>query len=171
MELTLFSPAITCEKCIEHIEVEIASVSGARFLSGEPKSKSFSVSITRGDVLDAISSVLTESGYPLGPATPAISSEIQSEDYTPSPVVVPSECGATISFTCPCGSTDEIFEFDRGVAEQPISSCCDHYTLVGPAASWRLLDELGPAFQIDSVDLVLPWEQTMEFAIGYKKSS
>ena len=97
MELTLFSPAITCEKCIEHIEVEIASVSGARFLSGEPKSKSFSVSITRGDVLDAISSVLTESGYPLGPAIPAISSEIQSEDYTPSPVVVPSECGATIS--------------------------------------------------------------------------
>ena len=58
-----------------------------------------------------------------------------------------------------------------GIAEQPISSCCDHYALVGPAASWRLLDELGPAFQIDSVDLVLPWGQTMEFAIGYKKSS
>ena len=80
MELTLFSPAITCEKCIEHIEGEIATVSGARFLSGEPKSKSFSVSISRGDVLDVISSVLTESGYPFGPATPAISSEIQSDD-------------------------------------------------------------------------------------------
>lgn len=70
-QATLFAPDVTCDHCIATIKKAVEGVEGARFLDGDPDSKSFSVDLAQGALLDRLAEVLAAEGYPLGEARPA----------------------------------------------------------------------------------------------------
>ncbi|MDA1010601.1 MAG: copper chaperone [Chloroflexi bacterium] len=72
-QATLFAPDVTCDHCIATIQKAVDSVEGARFLAGDPDSRSFAVDIAEGALLDRLAEVLASEGYPLGEARPVAS--------------------------------------------------------------------------------------------------
>ena len=166
VEVTLFSPDITCDSCIETIKGATDATEGARFLTGDADRRSFSLSLEQGVILDELQIRLSEAGYSLGSAALAPAVGSSGAKYDPKPVVVSTERGAEISYTCPCGSSTETVDFDRSLKRQAVHSCCDHHALAEGTAAWRLLDELGSSYQIESAEVEMPWGQSMEFAIA-----
>ena len=82
-----------------------------------------------------------------------------------------TEAGADVTYSCPCGSTTEVFHLDRAQADQRPHSCCGHHTLVGPNAAARLRAHLaagggaeGAGYDIDVQTVTMPWGQTVEAA-------
>ena len=196
-KMTLYAPDITCEHCIATIGRTVAEIEGARFLGGDPESKTFAVEVAGGAVLDRVAEALAEEGYPLGdapasnpeggdaaPAHPGMtplgmigmpmasapkSGEHhmqQIPNFKPSYLKVEkTEAGADITYSCPCGSTTEVFHLDRSQADQPPHSCCGHHTLVGPNAAERLRARLGDGaggYDIDVQHMLMPWGQPVE---------
>lgn len=166
IEITLFSPDITCESCVQTIRETTEDIEGARFLAGDADRRSFSLSVDHGAVLDKLQIHLSEAGYSLGSAALAPAAGASGAKYDAKPLVVSTEDGAEVSYTCPCGSSSETVEFNRSLKRQAIHSCCDHHALVEVTAAWRLLDEMGSSYQIESTEVEMPWGQSMEFAIA-----
>jgi copper chaperone CopZ len=193
-QMTLYAPDITCEHCIATIGRTVGEIEGARFLGGDPDSKTFAVEVAGGAVLDRVAEALAGEGYPLGdapaadaaPAHPGMTTlgmigmpmasapskaggehhMQQIPNFKPSYLKVEkTEAGADITYSCPCGSTTEVFHLDRSEADQPPHSCCGHHTLVGPNAAERLRARLGDrtdAYDIDVQHMLMPWGQPVE---------
>jgi copper chaperone CopZ len=179
-QMTLFAPDITCDHCIATIKKTVEGIQGAQFITGDPDTRSFVVDLAGGAVLDAVSAALTEEGYPLGQpgAAPAAHSAQQggmtnvSMDlgpFAPSYTVERSEAGAEITYTCPCGSTTERYQYDRSKTEQDVGSCCDHHLLVGPDAPARLGQLKGDAYAIDVQTVEMPWGQPVQAAFATRR--
>ncbi|MEI6135967.1 MAG: heavy-metal-associated domain-containing protein [Chloroflexota bacterium] len=197
-QMTLYAPDITCEHCIATIGRTVAAVEGARFLGGDPDSKTFTVEVAGGAVLDRVAEALAEEGYPLGDApnpsaptahpgmTPlgmigmpmggAPSASAVAMHHAPTPGFKPrylkverTEAGADITYSCPCGSTTEVFHLDRAQADQAPHSCCGHHTLVGANAADRLRTRLGDGYDIDVQHMLMPWGQPVEAAQAVPK--
>jgi hypothetical protein len=166
VEITLFSQDITCESCIETIKATTDATDGAKFLTGDADRRSFSLSLEQGLILDTLQIRLGEAGYSLGSAALAPVAGSSGAKYDPKPVIDATDYGAEISYTCPCGSSTETVEFHRALKRQTIQSCCDHHAIAEVTAAWRLLDELGSNYQIESTQVEMPWGQSMEFAIA-----
>ncbi|MGE3855906.1 MAG: heavy-metal-associated domain-containing protein [Dehalococcoidia bacterium] len=189
-QMTLFAPDITCEHCIATISKAVGTVEGARFIAGDPESRTFAVEVASGAVLDRVAETLAEEGYPLGDApapgaAPAASMEALPmaggamegmRHGQPQPGFKPeylkvekTDAGADITYSCPCGSTTEVFHLDRSQADQPPHSCCGHHTLVGPDAAARLRARVGEGFDIDVQTVTMPWGQPVEAAQAVAK--
>ena len=83
-----------------------------------------------------------------------------------------TEAGADVTYSCPCGSTTEVFHLDRSQPEQTPHSCCGHHTLVGPNAAERLRVRLGggvDGYHIDVQTVTMPWGQPVEAAQAVPK--
>ncbi len=74
--------------------------------------------------------------------------------------------GADVTYSCPCGSTTEVFHLDRAQPDQAPHSCCGHHTLVGANAAERLRRRLGDGYAIDVQTLTMPWGQPLEAAMA-----
>lgn len=188
LQLTLFAPDITCDHCIATIRRTVDGIEGARFVSGSPDARTFVVDLERGAVLDAVSDALAEEGYPLGepeaaaPPKPAGTSGMTTlgmlhtapsasaaSGFTPAYRAERTDAGADVVYSCPCGSTTEVFHYDRSKAEQEPHACCNHRVLIGPGAADRLR-ALSPGFEvIDVQTLELPWGQPVEAAMAVSK--
>ena len=194
-QLTLYAPDITCDHCIATIGKAVATVEGARFIAGDPDAKTFAVEVASGAVLDRVAETLAAEGYPLGDvppsgATPAPEGATmlpmaggagggpaggmegmhhgqRAPGFKPQYLKIErTEAGADVTYSCPCGSTTEVFHLDRAQADQAPHSCCGHHTLVGPNAAARLRARLGrgAGYDIDVQTVKLPWGQTIEVA-------
>ncbi len=193
-QMTLYAPDITCEHCIATIGRTVGAIEGARFLGGDPETRTFSVDVAGGAVLDRVAEALAEEGYPLGDADAAeTSASIAHPGMTPlgtiglpmasAPAtgghyeagtaftprylkVERTDAGADITYSCPCGSTTEVFHLDRAQPDQPPHSCCGHHTLVGADATQRLRAHLdgGEGHAIDVQHMLMPWGQPVEAA-------
>lgn len=193
-QVTLFAPDVTCEHCIATIQKTVGTVDGATFLEGDPDSKSFSIEVAQGAVLDRVAEALASEGYPLGPAAPARASgglpmaggmggglpmagggsagqaaAPAPAGFAPSLTVEKSPEGASVTYSCPCGSTTEHYTFDRSKSEQAVGSCCDHHLLIQPNAGQRLRERLGDAYDVNVQAVEMPWGQPMEAAFGTRK--
>ena len=197
-QMTLYAPDITCDHCIATISKAVATVDGARFIAGDPDAQAFAVEVASGAVLDRVAETLADAGYPLGDAphpgaptthpgmTPlgmigmpmATSPEQaggehqmqQIPNFKPSYLKVErTEAGADITYSCPCGSTTEVFHLDRSQAEQEPHSCCGHHTLIGPNAAARLRARVGDGYDIDVQHMLMPWGQPVEAAQAVAK--
>ena len=80
-----------------------------------------------------------------------------------------TDAGADITYSCPCGSTTEVFHLDRAQADQGPHSCCGHHTLVGANAAERLRSRLGDGYAIDVQTVTMPWGQPLEAAQAVPK--
>ncbi|MDA0815256.1 MAG: heavy-metal-associated domain-containing protein [Chloroflexi bacterium] len=188
-QATLFAPDVTCEHCIATIQKTVDSVEGARFLAGDPDSKSFSVELAQGALLDRLAEALASEGYPLGEAKPASAgiplhagmtglpmagsptaglpiAEAPAPGFRPTLNAEKSDEGALITYNCPCGSTTERYGYDRSKPEQAIGSCCDHHLLVQPGAEARLRAQLGDGYQVTVQTVEMPWGQPVEAAFA-----
>jgi copper chaperone CopZ len=176
-QMTLFAPDIFCEHCTMTISETVEAIEGARYVAGDHESRSFVVELERGEVLDRIAEALAAEGYPLGPASPAASAAAAPDahegmtmlgtlepasrfrpEYRPER----SEVGAEVVYSCPCGSTTEVFHYDRSRTEQEPHSCCGHHVLVAPDASEALRARLGDGYDYDVQTIEMPWGQPME---------
>jgi len=193
-QATLFAPDVTCDHCIATIQKAVDSVDGARFLAGDPDSKSFAVDLAPGVLLDRLAEVLAAEGYPLGEAAPARAVAASSgtssmtmglpmasvasmpggahtpapaaEGFQPTFTVEKSERGALVTYNCPCGSTTEQYEYDRSQPEQAVGSCCGHHLLIQPDAGDRLRAQVGDAYQVTVQTVEMPWGQPIEAAFA-----
>lgn len=170
-QATLFAPDVTCDHCIATIQKTVDAVEGARFISGDPDSKSFSVEVTQGAVLDRLADALAEAGYPLGEAGATTASASlpmagESTGFTPAFQVEKSAEGALITYNCPCGSTTEEYTYDRSRPEQAVGSCCDHHLLIQPGAAERLREQFGEGYRITVQTVEMPWGQPIEAAFA-----
>ena len=173
-QITLFAPDVTCDHCIATIQKTAGTVDGATFLEGDPDSKSFAIDIAQGAVLDRVAEALAAEGYPLGPAAPAraASGAAQAEStvgFAPTFTIEKSEVGASVTYTCPCGSTTEHYAYDRSKAAQDLGSCCDHHLLIEPGAGQRLRERLGEAYEVNVQAVQMPWGQPMEAAFATRR--
>lgn len=173
-QITLFAPDVTCDHCIATIQKTVATVDGATFLEGDPDSKSFAIDIAQGAVLDRVAEALAAEGYPLGPASPARAVEraAQSEStvgFSPALTIEKSEAGASVTYTCPCGSSTEHYTYDRSKAAQDLGSCCDHHLLIEPGAGAHLRERLGEAYEVNVQAVQMPWGQPMEAAFATRR--
>ncbi len=175
-QMTLFAPDVTCDHCIATIRQTVEGVEGARFLDGDPDTRSFAVDLAQGAVLDRLSEALAAEGYPLGPAEPLratgagstnVTFEAAPKAFAPQYTVEKSAEGASITYNCPCGSTTEHYTYDRSKAEQDLGSCCDHHLLVQPGAGERLR-ALKPGYDVDVQTIEMPWGQPVEAAFASK---
>lgn len=181
-QVTLFAPDISCDHCIETIKTTVQTQPGATFLGGDIDSRSFAVEVPSGAALDALAEALAGEGYPLGPARPAgagpaaagtnVAFEMPAtapsapRAFAPEYRVEKSPEGASITYTCPCGSTTEHYAYDRSKREQGVGSCCDHHLLVEPGAGERLRSIVGPGYGVDVQTVEMPWGQPVEAAFA-----
>lgn len=175
-QVTLFAPDISCDHCTATINKTVDAVDGARYVAGDPDSRSFVVEVERGEVLDRLADALAGEGYPLGPASPAAvagtahgvtslpmaGDEAAGGTFKPEYRPEPADNGAEVIYSCPCGSTTEVFSFDRSRAEQEPDSCCGHHVLVQPGAEQSLRARLGDDYDYDVQTIEMPWGQPME---------
>ncbi|GIX06476.1 MAG: COP-associated protein [Candidatus Poribacteria bacterium] len=63
--VTLHSPEISCEGCINAIRVELTDLEGVRFVQGDPKKKEVVVEFDAPATLDKIKAAMEEIGYPV----------------------------------------------------------------------------------------------------------
>src|SRR5690606_32542151 len=118
-------------------------------------------------------------GYPLGPATPVPASteaphgsggmtmlgmmhSKPNTSFRPEYRPERSEAGADVVYSCPCGSTTEVFRYDRSRSEQEPHSCCGHHVLIAPGAQEQLRARLGEGYDFDIQTVEMPWGQPME---------
>jgi len=179
-QITLFAPDITCDHCIETIRKTVEHADGATFLEGDVDSQSFAIDIASGAALDRVADALAGEGYPLGPARPArggstnatiatnVALDLGPQAFAPRYTVEKSSEGASITYTCPCGSTTEHYTYDRAKPEQAVGSCCDHHLLIEPAAAARLRSIVGGGYSIDVQTVQMPWGQPVEAAFASK---
>lgn len=180
-QMTLFAPDITCDHCINTIKNAVGTVEGARFIAGDPESRTFSVDVASGAVLDRVAEALAEEGYPLGeapaPGAAPTTGEVlpmaggtgamhhQQAGFKPQYLKIEkTDAGADITYSCPCGSTTEVFHLDRAQGDQEPHSCCGHHTLVGVNAAARLRARVGDGYDIDVQTVTMPWGQPVEAA-------
>ncbi|MSQ31612.1 MAG: copper chaperone [Dehalococcoidia bacterium] len=174
-QLTLYAPDITCDHCIATISRAVGAVEGARFLAGDPQTRAFAVEVGSGAALDRVAAALAAEGYPLGeappPGVPAPGAH-QAQGAHTGPFrpdylkVERTAAGAEITYSCPCGSTTEVFHLDRAQPDQAPHSCCGHHLLVGANAAERLRTRLGDRYAIDVQTLTMPWGQPVETAMA-----
>lgn len=63
---TLYAPDISCDHCIMSIEKALSKISGARFVSGDPESKTVVVEYDPTTVpREVIEAAMEEEGYPV----------------------------------------------------------------------------------------------------------
>ena len=185
-QMTLYAPDITCDHCIATIKTAATGIEGVRFIAGDPDARSFRLDVPSGAALDALAVVLAEEGYPLGgpedapsgggmtmPMASGPSNVTMLPMAGAKPAFVPtyrpqaSSAGADIVYSCPCGSTTEVFHYDRSRAEQVPHACCNHQVLVAPDAATRLRALDG--YQVIDVQTVtMPWGQPMEAAMAVR---
>jgi len=173
-QITLFAPDVTCDHCIATIQKAVGTVEGATFLEGDPDSKSFAIEVTEGAVLDRVASAVAAEGYPLGPASPARGGGAGAQDastvgFAPAYTIEKSPEGASVTYTCPCGSTTEHYTYDRSKADQALGSCCDHHLLIQANAGQRLQERLGDAYEVNVQSVEMPWGQPIEAAFAIRK--
>ena len=174
-QLTLYAPAIHCDHCIATIRRTVDALPGARFLDGNWETRSFTIAVDSGSVLDAVSAALSAEEYPLGDADSAAAAVASADrgggaagPTHPSYRVTRTEAGADLNYDCPCGCTAG-FAFDRSQAEQtPESCCCGRTMLVGAGAAERLRGSIdaGGYHPIDVQTVTMPWGQPMEAALA-----
>jgi copper chaperone CopZ len=182
-QITLFAPDISCDHCIETIKTTVQAAPGAVFLGGDVDSRSFAVELPSGAALDALAEALAGQGYPLGPARPAaavgaaavgggtnvamdLGMSAGPSAFAPEYRIEKSAEGASVTYSCPCGSTTEHYTYDRSKAEQRVGSCCDHHLLIEPGAAGRLRSIVGPGYGIDVQTVEMPWGQPVEAAFA-----
>lgn len=175
MQVTLFSPDITCEHCIATIERTVDAVAGARFLHGNDVLQQFAIEVDSGAVLDAVGAALADEGYSLGeaPAVAASSMHAHGDEasWTPTYRVTRTEAGADVNYACPC-SCEAGFALDRAKAAQdPESCCCGRQILVGRDAEERLRAHLeapgaSSAYRYDLQTVAMPWGQPLPVALA-----
>jgi len=173
-QITLFAPDVTCDHCIATIQKTVTTVDGATFLEGDLDSKSFAIEIAQGAVLDRVAEALAAEGYPLGPASPARATEGGAQaaagvGFAPEFTIEKSVEGASVTYTCPCGSTTEHYTYDRSKPEQAVGSCCDHHLLIQGNAGQSLRDRLGDAYEVNVQSVQMPWGQPMEAAFATRR--
>ncbi len=187
-QMTLYAPDITCEHCIATIEAAATGIEGVRFLTGDPDGRSFRVDVPSGAALDALAAVLASEGYPLGgpddepsgggmgasPASMPANVTMLPMAGAAKPAFVPtyapqaSADGADVVYSCPCGSTTEVFHYDRGRVEQAPHACCNHQVLVAPDAAARMRALEGYEV-IDVQTVTMPWGQPLEAAMAVRR--
>lgn len=174
MQASLSAPDITCDHCVATIQRVVDGIEGARFISGDPASKSFVVEVASGATLDRVSEGLAAEGYPLGDAaesTDAASVPGQHDGrtpdtWTPAYRVTATPRGADVNYDCDCGC-DAGFALDRSVAEQPLEDCCcGKQMLVGRDADARLRGAVGDGHRIDLQTVTMPWGQPIQAALA-----
>lgn len=187
-QVTLFAPDVTCDHCIATIQRTVGTVDGATFLAGDPDSKSFAIEVNEGAVLDRVATALAAEGYPIGPASPARAAAgafasvgglpmagggapaaPKPVGFAPALTIEKSAEGASVTYTCPCGSTTEHYTYDRSKAEQALGSCCDHHLLIQPGAGAALRTRLGDSYDVNVQPVEMPWGQPMEAAFATRK--
>lgn len=195
-QMTLYAPDITCDHCIATIGEAVATVEGARFIAGDPDSKAFVIEVASGAVFDRVADTLAGEGYPLGDApapgaAPAhagmtmlsmagapggmamaggMGHGAPAAGFRPQYLKIErTEAGADVTYSCPCGSTTEVFHLDRAQADQEPHSCCGHHTLVGSNAAARLRARVGEGYDIDVQTITMPWGQPVEAAQAVRR--
>ncbi len=183
-QMTLYAPDITCDHCIATIKTAATGIEGVRFIAGDPDARSFRLDVPSGAALDALAVALADEGYPLGGPEDApsgggmavpMASMPSNVTMLPmagaKPAFVPtyrpqaSPAGADVVYSCPCGSTTEVFHYDRSRTEQAPHACCNHQVLIAPDAAARLRALDG--YQVIDVQTVtMPWGQPMEAAMA-----
>jgi copper chaperone CopZ len=181
--VTLYAPDITCDHCISTIKGAATAVEGVRFIEGNPDTRSFRLDVPSGAALDAVAAALAEEGYPLGGPEDAPSgggmaggpnvtmlpmAGAAKPAFRPSYAPQPSAAGADVVYSCPCGSTTEVFHYDRSRPEQQPHACCNHQVLVAPDAAARLR-ALDGYNVIDVQTVTMPWGQPMEAAMAVRR--
>ncbi|MSQ29692.1 MAG: copper chaperone [Dehalococcoidia bacterium] len=184
-QMTLYAPDITCDHCIATIKTAATGVHGVRFIKGDPDGRWFRLDVPSGAAFDAVAAALAEEGYPLGgpddaptgggmaQATPNVTMLPMAGRLAPQPAFVPTyrpqatTAGADVVYSCPCGSTTEVFHYDRSRAEQLPHACCNHQVLVAPGAAARLRG-LDGYDVIDVQTVMLPWGQPVEAAMAVR---
>lgn len=185
-QMTLYAPDITCDHCIATIKKAATGVSGVHFITGDPDSRSFRLDIPSGTAFDAVAAALADEGYPLGgpedaptgggmPAggtnvtmLPMAGGAPAKRAFVPTYSPQPTTAGADVVYSCPCGSTTEVFHYDRSRAEQAPEACCNHQVLVAPDAGARLR-RLEGYDVIDVQTVTMPWGQPMEAAMAVRR--
>lgn len=176
MQIALSSPEITCDHCIATIRGVVEASGDARFVSGDPDTRTFVVDVVNGGVLDALSAALAAEGYPLGEVPTGVGE--QQPKLTPnwSPTayrVEKTDAGANVNYDCYCGC-DAGFALDRSQADQATESCCcGNHILVGPGAGERISAKLEEpdTYRIDLQTVTMPWGQPMEVALAIPQST
>jgi copper chaperone CopZ len=182
-QITLYAPDITCDHCIATIRQAASGIDGVQFIEGDPVARSFRLDVPSGAALDAVAAVLAEEGYPLGGPEDAptgggmtagpnvtmlpMAGEAPKRGFVPTYTPQPSSAGADVVYSCPCGSTTEVFHYDRSRAEQTPHACCNHQVLVAPDAAARLRAIEGYKV-IDVQTVTMPWGQPMEAAMAVR---
>ncbi len=182
-QVTLYAPDITCDHCISTIKGAATAVEGVRFIEGNPDTRSFRLDVPSGAALDAVAAALAEEGYPLGGPEDAPTgggmapgpnvtmlpmASAPKPAFRPSYTPQASAAGADVVYSCPCGSTTEVFHYDRGRAQQDPHACCNHQVLVAPDAGARLR-ALDGYEVIDVQAVTMPWGQPMEAAMAVRR--
>ncbi|TAJ17544.1 MAG: copper chaperone [Dehalococcoidia bacterium] len=185
-QMTLYAPDITCDHCIATIQKTSTAIEGVRFIDGDPDTRSFRLDVPSGVALDALAVALADEGYPLGgpddaptgggmPAMAGHGANVTmlpmagatKPKFVPTYTPKPSAAGADVVYSCPCGSTTEVFHYDRSKAEQTPHACCNHQVLVAPDAAQRLRALDG--YEVINVQTVtMPWGQPMEAAMAVR---
>jgi len=186
--MTLYAPDITCDHCIATIQKASSAVAGVQFIAGDPESRSFRLEVPTGAAFDAVAAALAEEGYPLGAPSDgptgggmAAGGHAMASMATmlpmagaPKPAFKPAyrpeatPAGADVVYSCPCGSTTEVFHYDRSKAAQAPHACCNHQVLIAPDASARLRAAEGYEV-IDVQTVTMPWGQPLEAAMAVRK--
>lgn len=185
-QMTLYAPDITCDHCIATIKKTATTVLGVQFIEGDPPSRSFRLDVPSGAAFDAVAAALADEGYPLGgpedaptgggmPAggtnvtmLPMAGAPPAKRAFVPTYVPQATAAGADIVYSCPCGSTTEVFRYDRSRAEQTPHACCNHQVLVAPDAAARLRTLDGYEV-IDVQTVTMPWGQPLEAAMAVRQ--
>ncbi len=185
-QITLYAPDITCDHCIATIKGAASTIDGVRFIEGDPESRSFRLDVPSGAAFDALAAALTGEGYPLGgpedaptgggmPAGHSMATMLPMVGGAPAkPAFVPTyqptatPGGADVVYSCPCGSTTEVFHYDRSKSEQMPHACCNHQVLVAPGAAGRLR-ALDGYEVIDVQTVTMPWGQPLEAAMAVRR--
>ena len=184
-QMTLYAPDITCNHCIATIKTAATGVEGVQFIKGDPEGRWFRLDVPSGAAFDAVAAALADEGYPLGAPDDAptgggmgqVASNVtmfpmagaaSKSAFVPTYRPQVTADGADVVYSCPCGSTTEVFHYDRSRAEQIAHACCNHQVLVASnaAARMRALDGYDV---IDVQTVTMPWGQPMEAAMAVRR--
>lgn len=185
-QMTLYAPDITCDHCIATIKKTASGVGGVQFIDGDPESRSFRLDVPSGAAFDAVAAALADEGYPLGgpgdvptgggmagggvnvTLMPMAGAAPAKSAFVPTYAPQATSAGADVVYSCPCGSTTEVFHYDRSRAEQAPHACCNHQVLIAPDAAARLR-ALDGYEVIDVQRVTMPWGQPMEAAMAVRR--
>ena len=176
MQMALSSPEITCDHCITTIRGVVEASGEARFVSGDPDTRTFVVEVASGGVLDALTTALAAAGYPLGDVSPSTGAPRPGLTEGWAPVgyrIEKTGVGANVNYDCYCGC-DAGFALDRSQADQSTESCCcGNHMLVGSGAGDRIMSKLeDPAsYRVDLQTVTMPWGQPLDVALAIPRTA